>query len=151
MVDLAFPALTAKLFDEFCARRGRQVNSVLDAQLINAIDYALVHSKAPVEYLQALLAETHEDTVAAARILSVARYGHRNGVSPAYIAAVFRLPFEAEGHNEHSSVQDRVECLHSAGVPAAYAVALCGSGLSVREVVRYWRDGLSAEYVTAVF
>lgn len=146
--ELAFPALTSKLFEEFEARRQVTLGRFLGAQLIAAIDHALVHSKAPIEYLEALLAEVPPiDATAATLILSVARYGHRNKVAPEYVAAVFMLPFKVEGRDEDQRVENRVAAFHSAGVPAEYAVALRHTGLSVDDVVGYWQDGLSAEYV----
>jgi hypothetical protein len=146
--ELAFPALTAALYEGFEKHRGRQLSRLLGAQLIESIDYALVHSKAPVEYLEALLAAA-TDFAAATLILSVARYGHRNEVPPEYVAAVFMLPFKVEGRDEDQRVENRVAAFHSAGVPAEYATALRHTGLTVAEVVGYWQDGLSAEYVTA--
>lgn len=144
--ELAFPALTMALYESFEKHRERQLSRVLGAHLIESIDYALVHSKAPVEYLEALLAAA-TDFAAATLILSVARYGHRNKVAPEYVAAVFMLPFKVEGRDEDQRVENRVAAFHSAGVPAEYAVALRHTGLSVDDVVGYWQDGLSAEYV----
>lgn len=150
VAELAFPALTTKLFEDFEKRRGRQLGRHLSAELIEAIDYALVHSKAPVEYLEALLTEVAQmDYQAAVLILAAARYGHKNRVAPEYISAVFMLPFESGGHDEDSRIEDRVAALHSAGVPAAYAVALRHTGFTVSDVVACWRDGISSEYVTA--
>ncbi len=117
-------------------------------QLAEAIDYALVHSKASFEYLEALLG-SGVGTVTAPLILSVARYGYRNKVAPEYVAAVFMLPFKVEGRDEDQRVENRVAAFHSAGVPAEYAAALRHTGLTVADVVGYWQDGLSAEYVTA--
>lgn len=147
--DLAFPGLSAKLLEEFEERRGRQLSPHLSAQLIDAIDYALVHSKAPVEYLQALLEAVGRDHDAATLILAAARYGHRHKVAPEYIAAVFMLPFESGGHDEDSRIENRVAGLHEAGVPVEYAVALRRTGFTIDRVVHCWRDGLSAEYVAA--
>lgn len=147
--DVAFPALTARLFEGYESRRGSALGALLSDQLVAAIDHALVHSRASTEYLEALLAETAGSASSAILILSLARYGYRHGVSPEYIATVFRLPFRVDGQDEHVKAENRVRCLHEAGVPAEYAVALRNTGLTASEVGNFWQEGLSAEYVAA--
>ncbi len=147
--DVPFPVLAMRLLQEFEQRRGYQLGPHLRAQLIDSIDYTLVHSKAPVEYIQALIKEAKHDYDAASLILAAASYGYQRKVAPEYIAAVFLLPFESEGHDADSRIENRVASFHEAGVPAEYAVALRGTGFTVSEVVRCWRDGLSAEYAAA--
>lgn len=149
---LTFPAITARLFEGFESQRGRPLGQRQRARLIESLDYYLVSSKAPVDYLEELLFECIEaDSEQAHVILATAHYGYRYKVAPKYIAAVFMLPFASEGCDEFTRAENRVAILHEGGVPWEYAYALRRTRLSAREVARCWQDGLSAEYVTAAY
>lgn len=147
---LAYPALAEQLFTRFERGRGPgTVPSSLGLAFAEAIDYALVHSKAPTEYLEALLDSVDGDYYAAILVFRTAQYGHRHKIDPAYIGAVLMLPFAVDGRSEDDRVENRVIRLYEAGVPAEYASALRECALTVAEVIQYWQDGVSAEYVVA--
>lgn len=148
--DLAYPALSMKMYYQFEERLGRELGTGLGVSLIEAIDEALVNSKASTDYLEALLREAGTDWNTATLIMEVSYAAYRRNLLPSYVAAVFLLPFASEGPEVGERLEDRLIKLSEARVPADYAFALRHAGLTASEVADYWRDGVATEYAAAL-
>lgn len=139
-----------KLYLQFEDRLGRELGTGLGVSLIEAIDDALVNSKASTDYLEALLREAGQDWNAASLIMEVAYAAYRRNLVPVYVATVFLLPFASEGPEVGERLEDRLIKLSEARVPADYAFALRHAGLTASEVADCWRNGVAAEYAATL-
>jgi hypothetical protein len=144
--ELVFPALTMKMYFEFEERQGRELGPAIGAQLIEAIDYALVHSKAATSYLEQLLVCSTGDWGTSMLAMGTARTAYRHRMDPEYVIDIIRCPFVSSGRDEDERIENRLLALHHAGVPKEYALSLRVASLSVEEVVSAWQSGIAAEY-----